>query len=108
MPLPRPQGAVAVAEVGAEVKVQQQLYSVLLFACPRPGGVAGGHHGTGTQTRATDLESLGLLTSLLPPWRAMTSPQPVGLEYEGLSLAPMDVRPRWPGGFLKASLVWVV
>jgi hypothetical protein len=63
-PLPRPQGAVAVAEVGAEVKVQQQLYSVLLFACPRPGGVAGGHHGTGTQARATDLESLGLLRAL--------------------------------------------
>jgi len=41
MPLPRPQGAVVVAEVGAEVTVQQQLCSVLLVACPRLGASQG-------------------------------------------------------------------
>ena len=30
--------------------------------------------------------------------------KPVGLEYEEVSLAPVDVRPRWPGGFLEALL----
>ena len=50
-----------------------------------------------------------LLTSPLTLWRAMTSPhQPIGLEYEEVSLAPMVVRPRWLGGVLEASLVWVV
>ena len=78
MPLPRPQGDMAVAVVGAEVTVQQQLCSVLLVACPRPGGVTGEHHGTGTQARATARTwslSSSLLTSPLTPWRAMTSPQ---------------------------------
>ena len=76
--MPRPQGDMAVAVVGAEVTVQQQLCSVLLVACPRPGGVTGEHHGTGTQARATARTwslSSSLLTSPLTPWRAMTSPQ---------------------------------
>ena len=60
MPLPRPQGAVAVAEVGAEVTVQQQLCSVLLVACPRPGGRRRGTswHRDASAGYSSDLESL--------------------------------------------------
>jgi len=80
---------------------------------PTPRGRSRGTswHRDASAGYGSDLEILSgsLLRSPLTPWRATTSPhQPVGLEYEEVSLAPMDVRPRWPGGFLEASLVWVV
>ena len=62
MPLPRPQGAVA--EVGAEVTVQQQLCSVLLVACPRPAkGRRRGKswHRDASAGYSSDLESLNFL-----------------------------------------------
>ena len=59
MPLPRPQGAVAVAEVGAEVTVQQQLCSVLLVACPPRGRRRGtSWHRDASAGYGSDLESL--------------------------------------------------
>ena len=59
MPLPRPQGAVAVAEVGAEVTVQQQLCSVLLVACPPRGRRRGtSWHRDASTGYGSDLESL--------------------------------------------------
>ena len=59
MPLPRPQGAVTVAEVGAEVTVQQQLCSVLLVACPPRGRRRGtSWHRDASAGYSSDLESL--------------------------------------------------
>ena len=72
MPLPRPQGAVAVAEVGAEVTVQQQRPARRHAQGASKGDIMaqGCKPGYGS-----DLESeLGLVTSPLTPWRAMTSP----------------------------------
>ena len=59
MPRPRPQEAVAVAEVGAEVTVQQQLCSVLLVACPPRGRRrVTSWHRDASAGYSSDLESL--------------------------------------------------
>jgi hypothetical protein len=86
--------------------VQQQLCSVLLVACPRPGGRRRGTswHRDASAGYGSDLESLGFPADEPSEPLEGHERRLVGLEYEEVSLAPEDIRPRWPGGFLKALL----